>query len=245
MSSLRILLPLLAVSSPMQCNSFVPPQPSISSRSTTLQASSNNNNNENNNIFENLPTVIGTTALAVTLSFSSINIPFTNDNTGSIIQSANAALPSISLARNQPKSADDEVIKELEEETRKEEKITKADAKKARVEKSREAFFEYDAKMAEEQERRIEAAERKAEIEAEKDKLEVEKDKLLAEKLKREEKKLEGELKVAKTKEEKALDLKMARVSFCLFVYVLLMCGYVYNCIHNSYTCISFNVHIM
>jgi len=217
MSSLKILLTLLfAVSSPMQCNSFVP-QPSISSRSTILQASSNDNNNENNyNIFENLPAVIGTTALAVTLSFSSINIPFANDNTGSIIQSANAALPSISLARNQqqqPKSADDEVIKELEEETRKEEKITKADAKKARIEKSREAFFEYDAKMAEEQERRIEAAERKAEIEAEKDKLEVEKDKLLAEKLKREEKKLEGELKVAKTKEEKALDLKMARVS--------------------------------
>jgi len=221
MSSLRILLPLLAVSSPI-CNSFVPPQPSISSRSTTiLQASSNN---ENNNIFENLPTIIGSTTLAVTLSFSSINIPFTNDNTGSIIQSANAALPSISLARNQqqPKSADDEVIKELEEETRKEEKITKADAKKARVEKSREAFFEYDAKMAEEQERRIEAAERKAEIEAEKDKLEVEKDKLLAEKLKREEKKLEGELKVAKTKEEKALDLKMARVSR-LFVYSVLL----------------------
>ena len=224
MSSLRILLPLLAAVS--LCNSFVPSQPSISSRSTILQASSNN---ENNNIFENLPIVIGSTALAVTLSFSSINIPFTNDNTGSIIQSANA-LPSITLARNQPKSADDEVIKELEEETRKEEQITKADAKKARIEKSREAFFEYDAKMAEEQERRIEAAERKAEIEAEKDKLEVEKDKLLAEKLKREEKKLEGELKVAKTKEEKALDLKMARVSclfVCLFVYsVLLMYGY-------------------
>jgi len=183
-----------------------------------LQASSNDNNNENNNIFENLPTIIGSTALAVTLSFSSI-IPFTNDNT--IIQPANAALPSITLARNQqPKSADDEVIKELEEETRKEEKITKADAKKARIEKSREAFFEYDAKMAEEQERRIEAAERKAEIEAEKDKLEVEKDKLLAEKLKREEKKLEGELKVAKTKEEKALDLKMARVSNSISEYV-------------------------
>ena len=220
MSSLRILLPLLAVSSPI-CNSFVPTQPSISSRSTVLQASSNDDNGENN-IFENLPTVIGSTALAVTLSFSSINIPFTNDNTGSIIQSANAALPSISLARNQqPKSVDDEVIKELEAETRKEEKLTRADAKKARIEKSREAFFEYDAKMAEEQERRIEAAERKAEIEAEKDKLEVEKDKLLAEKLKREEKKLEGELKVAKTKEEKALDLKMARVScfVCMVVY--------------------------
>ena len=223
MSSLRILLPLLfAVSSPMQCNSFVPPQPSISRSTAILQASSNNNNENSNNIFENLPTVLGTTALAVTLSFSSINIPFTNDNTCSIIQSANA-LPSISLARNQqPKSTDDEIIKELEEETRKEEKITKADAKKARIEKSREAFFEYDAKMAEEQERRIEAAERKAEIEAEKDKLEVEKDKLLAEKLKREEKKLEGELKVAKTKEEKALDLKMARVS-CLFVCICIV----------------------
>ena len=215
MSSLRILLPLLAAVS--LCNSFVPQ--SISSRSTILQASSNN---ENNNIFENLPTVIGTTALAVTLSFSSINIPFSNDNT--IIQSANAALPSISLARNQqqPKvSADDEVIKELELETRKDEELTKADAKKARVEKSREAFFEYDAKMAEEQERRIEAAEKKAEIEAEKDKVEVEKDKLLAEKLKREEKKLEGELKVAKTKEEKALDLKMARVSLFVCLYIV------------------------
>lgn len=255
MSSLKIFLPLLAVSSPL-CNSFAPhhaPSSVVSRRASVLQATSDNNddsttNNKINNIFDNIDRRVGTVAgsalVALTLSFSSMNVPF-----GSTIQSANAAAPTSSiLLAAKSKTVDDEVIKELESETRAVEKEAKIDAKKAKVEKSREAFFEYEAKMAEKQEERIEAAERKAEIEAEqdkieaeKDKIEAEKDKIEAEKLKAAEKKAEKELAAAKTKEEKAAKLKEARVSqvfvcicnmhvydMVLFVQTLYVCVYIH-----------------
>ena len=103
-------------------------------------------------------------------------------------------------------SDDDLVIKSLEKETREVEAEVKRDAKKARVEKSREAFFEYEAKMAEEQEARIEAAEKKAEAEVEADK------KLIAE-LDAKEKEAEKEAKLASSKKERAAKEKEAKVS--------------------------------
>ena len=104
-------------------------------------------------------------------------------------------------------SDDDLVIKSLEKETREVEAEVKRDAKKARVEKSREAFFEYEAKMAEEQEARIEAAEKKAEAEVEADK------KLIAE-LDAKEKEAEKEAKLASSKKERAAKEKEAKVSY-------------------------------
>ncbi len=80
------------------------------------------------------------------------------------------------------------------------------DAKKAKIEKSREAFFEYEAKMAEQTEARIEAAEKQAELEAEADK------KLVAE-LEAKEKQVEKEAALATSKKEKAAKQKEARVS--------------------------------
>jgi len=82
----------------------------------------------------------------------------------------------------------------------------KRDAKKAKIEKSREVFFEYEAKMAEQTEARIEAAEKKAELEAEADK------KLVAE-LDAKEKQAEKEAALATTKKEKAAKEKEVRVS--------------------------------
>jgi len=82
----------------------------------------------------------------------------------------------------------------------------KRDAKKAKIEKSREIFFEYEAKMAEQTEARIEAAEKQAELEAEADK------QLVAE-LESKEKQAEKDAALATSKKEKAAKEKEARVS--------------------------------
>ena len=82
----------------------------------------------------------------------------------------------ISTSQTQPSSStniDKTILKGLEKETKEAEKIAKADARKAKAERSREAFFEYEEKMAAEQEARIEAAEQKAIDEAIKDKKEA------------------------------------------------------------------------
>ena len=72
-------------------------------------------------------------------------------------------------------STDDETaLLTLQAETKALEKETAALKKKARIERGREAFYDYEAKMAAETEARIEAAERKAELEYENDKAEIE-----------------------------------------------------------------------
>ncbi|KAL3944650.1 MAG: hypothetical protein SGBAC_001257 [Bacillariaceae sp.] len=86
--------------------------------------------------------------------------------------------------------------KALEKEVKEVEKESRKDAKAARVEKSREAFYEYEAKKAAEEEARIEAAERKATADAKKDEEEVLK-------LKAAEQKAEKEAAEANTKREK------------------------------------------
>lgn len=165
----------------------------------------------NSAALERVGKAMGSAFLGLTLGFSAIT-------TSPVIPPANADVsilsttPSMTIAAK-TKSADDEVIKELEQETRKVEKEAKVDERKARVEKSREAFFKYEERMAEQAEARIEAAERKAEVEAEQDKLEAEKDKEQAEELKAAEVKAEREVALAKTKKEKLAKEKEAKAS--------------------------------
>ena len=71
-------------------------------------------------------------------------------------------------------ATDKSTLESLEKETKALEKETAALKKKARVERGRDAFYDYEAKMAAETEARIEAAERKAELEYENDKAELE-----------------------------------------------------------------------
>jgi len=94
-------------------------------------------------------------------------------------------------------SEEDLAFQSLEEETRQSEKELQAELKKAKLEQKRKSFFDYDAKMAEEQEARIEAIERQAKTEFEQEKDEVETLSLL-------ELQKERELKLAATKKEKA-----------------------------------------
>ena len=85
-------------------------------------------------------------------------------------------LPSITMASSSSSllNIDQTILKGLEQETKAAEIEAKLEERKAKVEKSREAYFEYEAKMAAELEARTEAAERKALEEALKDKQEAE-----------------------------------------------------------------------
>jgi len=113
------------------------------------------------------------------------------------------------IASAQPSSSssstlDKAALKLLEQETLRAEKEAAKDEKKAKIEKSRETFFEYEAKMAAEQEARIEAAEQKALAEVIKDNQEIERLKAL-------ELKAEEQVVVAQTPQEKAALLKEAK----------------------------------
>lgn len=154
--------------------------------------------------------VAGSAFVALALAFSVATAPPGGGEGASIASSyANAAtpLPSVMISRGAILSPDEEVIKELEVETREAEREARIDEKRARVERSRERFFEYEAKMAEEQEARIEAEEFRAEAEYSYDKEQ-------AELLKALEKKAEREMKLAATPQEKAAKTREARVSF-------------------------------
>ena len=111
------------------------------------------------------------------------------------------------LSESQPRSStniDTTVFKGLEKETIEAEKIAKKDMKKVKVEKSREAFFECEAKMAAVTEARLEAAEQKAIDEAIKDKKELARLDAL-------EKQVEEQAARAETKAEKEARLKEAK----------------------------------
>jgi len=177
------LLPILAAA-PLLCTSFAPNNPSITRASISsstqhphvLQATPNENE-----VLERVGKAAGSAFLALTLSFSSISAPVPFSDTLSVVPTANA-MSSITMARTKsPASEDETAIKYLESETREAEKLAKADAKKARIEKSIEGFYEYDARTAEQQEARIEAAERKAEVEYENDKEQAETLKIMEE----------------------------------------------------------------
>jgi hypothetical protein len=210
MNFLKILLPLLAASSaPLPCSSFAPVKPSIRPSRPSIVASSGRGDDANEgsrveaafgvDALERAGKVAGSAFVALALTFS----PFLSMSRSNAVP---VPYPSVTISRGTLLPPDDEVIKELEMETREAEKEAKIDERRARIEKSREAFFDYEAKMAEEQEARIEAAEFRAETEYNYDKEQ-------AELLKSLEKKAEDEMKLAKTPQEKAAKTKEARVS--------------------------------
>lgn len=129
-----------------------------------------------------------------------IGVPVTTIVGPSLTLSSSSTL----VSEVKPATIDDTIYKSLEKETQAIEKLAKEDERKAKVEKSREAFFEYEAKMAEIQEARIEAAEQKAIDEAIKDKKEFERLQAL-------EAKVEQEAARAETKQEKEARLKEAK----------------------------------
>jgi len=204
------LLPAL-VATPY-CSAFVPASTSVSYHSrvaksvpTLLAAHDDSSSDNNKSPLEEVGKMAGSALVALTLSFSAVSPPFSNEFT---IPTANA-FPSSSItmsAKSSGADVDELIIKSLEKETREVEAEAEKDAKKAKIEKSREAFFEYEAKMAEQTEARIEAAEKQAELEAEADK------KLVAE-LEAKEKQVEKEAALATSKKEKAAKQKEARVS--------------------------------
>lgn len=120
----------------------------------------------------------------------------------------NLSSMTVSSSETQPSflGIDKTILKSLDQETRAAEKEAELDKRRVNLERSKEAFFDYEAKMAAETEQRIEAAEKKALLEATKDKQE-------AEQLKLAEEKAEKEAALAQSKKEKALKQKEARVS--------------------------------
>lgn len=205
-------LGLLLASAAPYCSAFVPTGRSASSpvhsrhanNLPALRASSDGNTNP----LEEVSKIAGSALIALTLSFSAISTPFSNEFT---IPNANAystASSSITISARSS-DVDELIVKSLEKETREVEAEAKRDAKKAKIEKSREIFFEYEAKMAEQTEARIEAAEKKAELEAEADK------KLVAD-LDAKEKQAEKEAALATSKKERAAKEKEARVSYMM-----------------------------
>ena len=190
------------------CSAFLPATSHVQHRTintvSTFRATADDNSNNDKFALEDFSKMAGSALVALTLSFSAVSTPFSNDLT---VPNANAASISSSLTISaRPSDVDDLIVKSLEKETREVEIEAKRDAKKARVEKSREIFFEYEAKMAEQTEARIEAAEKKAELEVESDK------KLIAE-LDAKEKQAEKDAALATSKKEKAAKEKEAKVS--------------------------------
>ena len=145
---------------------------------------------------------VGTAFCALALSFTAITTPSMPpffDATLSSVHSASAK----TIPTATPEDA--EALRALERETRRIEREAKADLKKARIEKSKEAFFEYDAKMAQQAEARLEANEKAAELEFENDKEELETLSLM-------ELKAERIKALATTKEEKAAEQEEIKV---------------------------------
>jgi len=152
--------------------------------------------------------VIGSAFLALTLSLSPSfsNAAITYDDPLHHPSTPTATISStILLSRGTLLPPDDVVIAELTLQTKEIEREAAKDKKRADVEKSIAAFFDYDARMAEEQEARIEAAEFRAEAEASYDKEQ-------AELLKIEERKAEKEFRAAQTPQEKRSSAMKARV---------------------------------
>ena len=232
MISLARFLPLLVVASTPLCSSFAPSNPSINTSrraqiSTQKRASSGETKhstkahglNENVVIMERSrvgkATAGSTLVAALTLSFFAITAPYvpTIANAADNVIIGSSYYPSsITIASSSSSSKtkaaattdEDATIQYLEREAKLAEKEAKADAQKAKIEKSRESFFEYDAKMAAQAEARIEAAEQRTLLEAKTDKE-------LAEKLKLRERKAEEEAALASTPKEKAAKQKEAR----------------------------------
>ena len=153
------------------CQSFAPSTKNAAHRATTtLHASTENHDRQS---IQQLCKVLGASSL---LAFSLVLSPNVNNavpltDTTYIIPSAQTT--SI-LTSDNIDTSDKSTLEILEKETKALEKETATLKKKARVERGRDAYYDYEAKTAAETEARIEAAERKAELEYENDKAELE-----------------------------------------------------------------------
>lgn len=198
------LLPLLAAT-PL-CTSFAPYNPPLSRTASIISPPDKQNHalhaTQTNEGMERVGKAVGTAFCALALSFTAIATP-------SMLPISDMTLSSVHSASAKTISAETQedavTLRTLEQETRRIEKEAKADLKKAQIEKSKEAFFEYDAKMAQQTEARLEANEKAAELEFENDKDEVNTLSLM-------ELKAEREVLLATTKEEKAAKQKEVKL---------------------------------
>lgn len=151
------------------------------------------------------------TVAALALQFAAAPIaPFAEH---AFVANASPVSSSTLLAEKKTDSlVDDLAIRELEKDTKKAEKEAKEDARRAKMELKRKAFFDYDAKVAEETEARIEQSEKKAELEVEKDLQEEAQLKALIEKDERESASLTKKEKAALQKEINALKRKEKKI---------------------------------
>lgn len=193
MARLSTLALSLLVTAPV-CQSFAPSTFNVA-RGTVLRAVNSDDDRNSRQIIQ-VGKAAGASLLALTLILS--------PNVNAVDTTAYIPAP-LSSTITTSRSDDQTTLETLEKETRALEKETAALKKKARVERGREAFYDYEAKMAAETEARIEAAERKAELEYENDKAEIEALALL-------ELKKERDAKLAVTPAEKRELEKEARV---------------------------------
>lgn len=222
MSSLVVYL-LIAMTSPLRCSSFAPPPRLTPSTVSCPPIAAAANDDDKYGIRMQQQTLAATFAAIMTLATPIVVAPHAAHAAGisfpssSIVSTISNGLggkediSSIILAsstnnnnKNVNANDDEIVIDVLTRETRADEKTAAKDARKARIEKSREAFFDYEARMAEETEDRIEAAEMKAEVEIQIDKKRIQK-------LKEMELKAEKEADVAETPKEKAARLRKVK----------------------------------
>ena len=140
------------------------------------------------------------TVAALAIQFAAVPLaPFAEH---AFVANASPVSSSTLLAEKKTDSlVDDLAIRELEKDTKKAEKEAREDARRAKMELKRKAFFDYDAKVAEETEARIEQSEKKAELEVEKDLQEESQLKALIEKDERESASLTKKEKAALQKE--------------------------------------------
>lgn len=121
-----------------------------------------------NGISNTLARAVTCTVSALAIQFAAAPIaPFAGH---AFVANASPVSSSTLLAEKKTDSlVDDVAIRELERDTKKAEKEARQDARRAKMELKRKAYFDYDVKVAEETEARIEQAEKKAELEVEKD----------------------------------------------------------------------------
>lgn len=221
MARISLLVLSMLAAAPL-CHAFAPSVYNAAHQ-TVMHASSNANEDIKSRHVEQAVKVAGSSLLALTLAFAPqvnavVDTTFPSTPLSSSILSSSTATD----------DADKAALEALEKETKALEKETAALKKKARVERGREAFYDYEAKMAAETEARIEAAERKAELEYENDKAELEDLALLELKKERaaklassdaEKRQLEKEAKVL-LKKEKELERKERQAARAEKIYL-------------------------
>ena len=175
----RLLIPLAVVAAGARCSSAfsiqLPHRPSSAhseSKPLRAQAHADDEQHRSSGVLRT-DGITETLARAITCTVSALAIQFAAVPTEHAFVANASPVPvssSTLLASKKTDSlVDDLAIRELEKDTKKAEKEAREDARRAKIEMKRKAYFDYDAKVAEETEARIEQAEKKAELEVEKD----------------------------------------------------------------------------